>query len=163
MRALRVLASLEGPLRKLRFLRCISAAKKAKSALFECRVALVQRFFVRSHSSPHSSRIYRQANHAALLRRTVASRCCATDASRTATRFTAINPNRYASHHSARSSSFHNKLRSHASRRISPEVLPGTLTAYAAERLSFLVAGENIPHIILKKMSELSWLPRSGP
>ena len=54
MRALRVLASLEGPLRKLRFLRSISAAKKAKSALFECRVALVQRFFVRSHSSPHS-------------------------------------------------------------------------------------------------------------
>ena len=37
-----------------------------------------------------------------------------------------------------------------ASRRISPEVLPGTLTAFAAERLSFLVFGENVPHMILK-------------
>ena len=35
-----------------------------------------------------------------------------------------------------------------ASRRISPEVLPGTLTAYAAARLSFWVLGENIPHRI---------------
>ena len=37
-----------------------------------------------------------------------------------------------------------------ASRRRSPEVLPGTLTAYAAECLSFFVIGGNVPHRILK-------------
>ena len=37
-----------------------------------------------------------------------------------------------------------------ASRRISPEVLPGASTGYTPERLSFLVFGGNIPHRILK-------------
>ena len=42
-----------------------------------------------------------------------------------------------------------------ASRRRSPEVLPGALTGFTPERLSFFVFGGNVPYTILKKMSEL--------
>ena len=142
----------------LKSLRPFAAPIKANAALFDIRVALVRRLFARSHSSPHSSRIYRsrivQHNFVAPSLRVALRR----DASRSATRFAArtrlralrvlallegslrkavpffgaSNPNRYASHHSARSSASHHKLRSHASRRKSPAVLHGALTAFSA-------------------------------
>ena len=120
----------------LKSLRPFAAPIKANAALFDIRVALVRRLFARSHSSPHSSRIYRsrivQHNFVAPSRRVALRR----DASRSATRFAALNPNRYASHHSARSSASHHKLRSHASRRKSPAVLPGALTGFSPHCVS---------------------------
>jgi hypothetical protein len=58
------------------------------------------------------------------------------DAPRSATRFAALNPNLYASHHSARSSASHHKLRSHASRRKSPAVLPSAHTGFSPHSVS---------------------------
>ena len=142
----------------LKSLRPFAAPIKANAALFDIRVALVRRLFALSHSSPHSSRIYRsrivQHNFVAPSRRVALRR----NASRSATRFAArtrlralrvlallegslrkavpffgaSNPNRCASHHSARSSASHHKLRSHTSRRKSPAVLHGVLTAFSA-------------------------------
>ena len=120
----------------LKSLRPFAAPIKANAALFDIRVALVRRLFARSHSSPHSSRIYRsrivQHNFVAPSLRVALRR----DAPRSATRFAALNPNRYASHHSARSSASHHKLRSHASRRKSPAVLPGTHTGFSPHSVS---------------------------
>ena len=120
----------------LKSLRPFAAPIKANAALFDIRVALVRRLLAHSHSSPHSSRIYRsrivQHNFVAPSRRVALRR----DASRSATRFAALNPNRYASHHSARSSASHHKLRSHASRRKSPAVLPGAHTGFSPHSVS---------------------------
>ena len=74
----------------LKSLRPFAAPIKANAALFDIRVALVRRLFARSHSSPHSSRIYRsrivQHNFVAPSRRVALRR----DAPRSATRFAAL-------------------------------------------------------------------------